>query len=790
MRRKLFILFITLNTILLLAHPDDQVPHQKRTQNRYGQNTNKRTDANITGHVLDKKNRQHIEYINIALKGTMIGTLTDQTGHYFLSNLPEGEYQLVVSGLGYKTTEVPVRITKGKTIEINIEVEEAAVAMDEVVVSANRNETRREESPIIVNIMSAKDFNLTNSCDLSQGLNFQPGLRVETSCQNCGFPQLRINGLEGQYSQILIDSRPIFSSLAGVYGLEQIPTSMIERVEVIRGGGSALYGSNAVAGVVNIITKEPLRNTFSVSNSTGLIGGKTIDANTSFNASVVSDDHKSGLYVFGNIRERNPYDHDGDGFSEIGKIRSNVAGFKGFLRTTSYSKLTLEYHHLNEFRRGGNLFDLPPHETDITEQTEYNTNGGGARFDLYSKDYKHKLSIYSSAQHIHRDSYYGAQKDPNAYGKTNDLALTEGAQYSYTFDRLWFMPAELTSGIEYNYGSLTDKMLGYGRQIDQKTHLIGALLQNEWKTKKSSILIGARLDKHNLVDHPIVSPRINLRRSLTSSLSARVSYSSGYRAPQAYDEDLHVTAVGGEVSLIRLSPDLKQETSHSVSGSLEFSKFLFGGSAQGYLLAEGFWTKLNDVFVLEEAGRDANNNLIMERRNGSGATVAGLNIEGNLNIGKAWFLEAGYTFQKSFYETPLHWSENPNLPEQKKMFRSPDHYGFFTANWTEIKGLSVALSGTVTGSMQVQHILGYTNQDGEYISQDKVKQTPIFFDANLKIAYQFPIAKSLQGEISAGILNLFNSYQNDFDKGKDRDAGYIYGPAAPRTYFAGLKFFL
>lgn len=85
-------------------------------------------------------------------------------------------------------------------------------------------------------------------------MNFQSGLRVETNCGNCGTTQLRINGLEGQYSQVLLDSRPIFSSLASVYGLEQLPVAMIERVEVIRGGGSALFGANAIGGVVNIIT--------------------------------------------------------------------------------------------------------------------------------------------------------------------------------------------------------------------------------------------------------------------------------------------------------------------------------------------------------------------------------------------------------------------------------------------------------------------------------------------------------------------------------------------------------
>ena len=101
-------------------------------------------------------------------------------------------------------------------------------------------------APVVVNVMSNKLFEIVNSTDLAKSLNYQSGLRVENNCQNCGFPQVRINGLEGPYSQILINSRPVMSALSGVYGLEQIPTNMIERVEVVRGGGSALFGANAV----------------------------------------------------------------------------------------------------------------------------------------------------------------------------------------------------------------------------------------------------------------------------------------------------------------------------------------------------------------------------------------------------------------------------------------------------------------------------------------------------------------------------------------------------------------
>ena len=145
---------------------------------------------------------------------------------------------------------------KGQTLELNFEIAEDRVASTWVVV-ATRNETTRRMAPTLVNVVSMKTFENTNSTCLAQGLNFQPGVRVENNCQNCGFQQVRINGLDGPYTQILIDSRPIFSALSGVYGLEQIPANMIDRVEVMRGGGSALFGSSAIAGTINIITKEP-----------------------------------------------------------------------------------------------------------------------------------------------------------------------------------------------------------------------------------------------------------------------------------------------------------------------------------------------------------------------------------------------------------------------------------------------------------------------------------------------------------------------------------------------------
>ena len=305
----------------------------------------------LSGHTVLKEGNEHIGFIHISVKGTTIGTATDAGGHYTLRNVPAGRQLLVASGVGFKTVEIPVNANPGATVQVNFELEEDAVMLENVVVSANRNETKRREASNIVNVITPKLFETTNSVCLAQSLNYQPGLRVENNCQNCGFQQVRINGLEGPYTQILIDSRPIFSALAGVYGIEQIPTNMIERVEVVRGGGSALFGSNAIAGTINIITKEPLSNSLTISNNTMLIGGTKTDFNTSVNAALVSDNNKAGVSLYGSTRQREAWDANGDGFTEIGLIRSGNIGFRSYFKTSNQSKLTLEYHNLEEFRR-------------------------------------------------------------------------------------------------------------------------------------------------------------------------------------------------------------------------------------------------------------------------------------------------------------------------------------------------------------------------------------------------------------------------------------------------------
>lgn len=732
----------------------------------------------IAGHVIVKGTEESIPFATVMILGTNRGAVSNEEGQFEFRKLAAGKYTLRVQVMGYKTQEKTITVSAEVTSVVHFQMEEVSFTTDEVVVSANRNEVSRKAAPVVVNVMSAKLFETVNSTDLAKSLNFQSGLRVENNCQNCGFPQVRINGLEGPYSQILINSRPIISALSGVYGLEQIPVNMIERVEVVRGGGSALFGANAVGGTINIITKDPINNSFQVASTMSNMNGKSWEQYMGGNVSLVAKDNSYGIALYETYRNRNPYDADGDGFSELGKLNMNTFGMRAYYRPNYFSRINVEYHTTNEFRRGGNKFNLQPHEADITEQTKHIINSGGVSYDRYWGE-KHKMSVYGSIQHTDRNSYYGAQKDMNAYGKTNDLTWVVGGMYVGNMDRCLFAPATFTGGVEYQSNSLHDVMTGYHRDMQQDVRIAGGFVQNEWRLNRWTMLVGARLDKHNLIDHPIFSPRVNFLYKPSDNLQARLTYSTGFRAPQAYDEDLHVTAVGGEGVQIRLADGLREERSNSFSGSVDWSFPM--GHWQSNILLEGFYTDLHHVFVLEDIGEDQNGDKIKERRNGSGAKVYGVNLDAKVAHGREAQLQLGFTVQRSRYNRAEVWtSEGEEEQTTKRMPRTPDYYGYFTFTSAPLKNFDFSLSGTYTGKMIVPHMAGY-------IEKSRMEHTPQFMDLNLKLNYTFVLKDHIKMQVNGGVQNIFNSFQKDLDKGEFRDAGYFYGPTQPRTYFVGIK---
>lgn len=733
---------------------------------------------------------------DIVIKKNNNSTSTDINGNYVLKTF-DGNYTLSVSAVGYKPKEINI-ILNSKNIKIlNIELKEDVLGLDKVVVTATRGYLNRKKAPVIVTVTDAKVLEATQAVSLSEGLNFQPGLRMETNCRNCGTSEVKMNGLGGSYSQILIDSRPIFSALNSVYGLDQIPANIIKQIEVVRGGGSALYGSNAIAGTINIITKDPTKNSFSVGSNLALIDGMSQDKTINFNGTVINENLDTGIALFGMKRLRDDYDADNDGFTEITKMENTSFGLKAFTRVNDRKKITAEFNANNEFRRGGNNLNLLPFLADVTEQIESTVVSGGITYDYINPNRNNTFSSYFSTSVSKNKNFYGGLAGDEAtessikesiegFGKSKDLTFVTGGQWVHSFKKFLNNKGTFTGGLEYKYNDIDDRKENPDFEpILQTTHILGAYALQEWVlSDKLRVLGGVRADFHNLVDEfVVVNPRANILYSINENLRWRTSYAKGFRAPQIYGEDVHAGLAAGEISRIRNSDGLTSETSHSFLTSLDWNKELANGDFS--LVSELFYTQLNDAFALEQGTETAPDSGIFEwiRVNTSGAKVYGVNIETKYAPDEKWLFQAGATLQRALYNDKVEWSEDELDQATKEFNKTPNVYANFVVTYAPIKAFQNNFSGVFTGPMHVQHLAGY-------IPTDMLEKSPSFFELNWKSAYKFYMDDHEHSyfELALGIQNIFNAYQEDFDQGADRDVTYIYGPQRPRIFFIGLKF--
>ncbi len=755
-----------------------------------------------------------LPFATVTITNTTLGVASDLNGEFELGFIPEGEFTIKAQAIGYKSVEKTYNFKRGDTATLNFNLETDVLGVDQVVVTADRNEQKRTTASVIVNTLTPRLLENTQSISIAEGLNYLPGLRLENNCQNCGFTQVRMNGMDGAHSQVLINNRAIFSNLAGVYGLELIPSSMIERVEVVRGGGSALYGSNAVAGTINLITRDPMNNSYDISTQHNSIGvgtdGKVVnDYTVNMNTTVVSDDKKTGFAVFGFYRDKDPYDANGDDYSESSKIENLTFGGRLYHRIDYRNKITMDFIRVNEERRGGNAFDKPHHEADVSEAVDHKITTTALTYERFIGTGS-LLSVYGSAQNVDRASYYGANQSLSDYGQTDGLTFNVGTQFKADFGK-----NSLVTGIELVHDDMLDQKLGYldlifddeGNIIgsnghtpnttitDQNKNVYGVFAQYDHKFGPVKASLGGRFDRYEItdLDHKegnnsgnVFSPRVNILWDVIPSLQWRVSYSQGYRAPQVFDEDLHIETSGSRKVIHANAPDLKQETSHSYMTSVDFNR-KFGNWNVGFL-AEGFYTHLNDAFAQNPEYDESTGVTTYIRTNAdNGATVKGVNMEVNASPGKRIFLKAGYTFQNSAF------GDAQELGE-KDFLRTPNDYGFFTFDYEVSPRLCLIANASYTGKMKIAYY-GTEYKPGDNIIIEGegdeaiagvIRTTPQFFDMGIKAEYDMKIA-GLPFKAFAGVKNIFNSFQDDFDSGIDRDPAYIYGPTNPRTVYVGIK---
>ena len=724
-------------------------------------------------------------WVSIPALGFEVDTSPD--GTFEISATP-GTYDMIVEADGLEPLEEYVDLDESSAasgFELLMEF-----PIGDVVVTGTKTEKLAEKAPVKTQVVGREEIERKKATTLAETLDGTSGIRVENNCQNCGFTQVRLNGLDGRYTQILIDGTPMFSSLAGVYGLEQIPEEMIERVEIVKGGGSALYGGSAVGGVINIITARPRRNFASATIRGGAVGMEEPEFRLGASAGVVNEERDLALHVFGGAYTREPWDANDDGFSEIGKVRQVMAGAETYLDVMDDGELQLKFHVLQEKRRGGDSFDKPEHDAAIAESTSTSRYGGGIRFKkLMGPHFNYDLG-YGFA-YTERDSYYGGGgdvllSDPptaeqweakqaalGAYGRTVNPVHTGDATLNFAYSALG--EQIITVGGQYLSDGLDDEFPGYGRRVDKRYWDLAGILQHDWMyTDWVESVIGVRFDKHSELVDPVVSPRAALMFTPADWLRLRTAFSTGFRAPQVFDEDLHITIVGGEGQIIYNDTDLGPERSYSLAQQIELDFDLKNDWALKTSL-NGFWTRITDAFVIDEEDDPATiGEIEMYRLNSGDTEVLGAELEAKVAYDEKWGLGAGWTWERAQNS-----QTDPDF-DSKTIFKTPEMYGFVETWFNPAGGFELSTVLDITGPMKVPHYAGY-------IAEDTLEESPWFADWSANASYRFDLDNERYFTPFVGIRNILDSRQDDYDVGSDRDAGYVYGPRLPRTFFAGIK---
>ncbi|MFT7899158.1 TonB-dependent receptor [Tenacibaculum ascidiaceicola] len=741
-----------------------------------------------------------IPFANVFIKGTEHGTTTDESGNYILKTT-KNKLVLVASSIGFLSERKTISINPNEEKTVNFILTETAEILDQVTVTGTRTDKRRTKSPVIVNVINSQTLSDVQACNLSEGLKFQTGLRVETDCQTCNYTQLRMNGLTGGYSQILINGRPIFSPLTGLYGLEQVPTNMIERIEVVRGGGSALYGSSAIGGTVNVITKIPKKNNYSIGYTYQNIKGVS-DHIIAGNATIVNEERNAGASFFINNRKRDLYDANGDNFSELPELKNNSFGTNLFFLPTDNQKIEVNFSKMNEYRYGGEMIEKAPHFALQSEERVHDVYVGNIDYQINFNDDKSSIISYLATQYTDRKHYTGIRPDINTpedtehlakppYGNSITTTFQGGLQFNHKLEKFLGGNNVLTLGGEFVQDDVFDVIEAYEYKVDQLTQNFGFFFQSDWEINKQlNLLTGVRYDNHKLntlkqngtekiIVNNVASPRVSLLFKPFENTQIRGTWGTGFRAPQAFDTDLHIAFAGGGISRVLLADNLKRERSNSYTLSFNYDKptehYIYG------FTFESFYTNLEDAFYLESIGEDEFGE-VFEKRNGDGAVVKGITLETRLNYDGILQLDAGFTYQSSKYNSAVNNSDELSL--KKEFLRTPNTYGYATATYTPNQKFKTALNLVYTGNMEVLHLASPQN-----LTADEYFTSPSFFNLGINTSYNFNLEKlSTNLELTTGIKNIFDAYQSKFDIGKERDSNFIYGPATPRTFVFGLKF--
>jgi outer membrane receptor for ferrienterochelin and colicins len=527
-------------------------------------------------------------FVNIVLKNTTLGTTTDSLGKFSIRNIPLGTYQMEISGIGYKTQRTNLKITDSKPIFLKLELQADQNQLQEVVVTGTMKEVILSESPVPIQTFTPAFFKKNPTPSLIEALQNVNGVKPQLNCAVCNTGDIHINGMEGAYTMVMIDGMPIVSSLSTVYGLNGIPNSLIERVEIVKGASSTLYGSEAVAGLINVITKNPQKMP--------LFSGdifSTSQAETNIDiATKIKIGKATGLLSANYFHFDKLIDNNNDGFTDL-TLQKRLSLFNKWhfaRKNNRLASIALRYFYENRWG-GQTTWEEKYRGGDEIYGESIFTN----RFELignYQLPIKEKVVFSYSLNHHDQNSVYGNMpyiaNQSIAFGQ-----LTWDKKLHKNHDFLFGLAMRYTYYDDNTPATFSADTLNPLNQ-PQKTYLPAIFVQDEIALHKNhKILVGLRYD-YNSNHGSIFSPRFAYKWTWKDGGIWRFNVGNGFRVVNVFTED-HAALTGARK--VEISTKLNPEQSWNFN--LGWQKFYYAKKFTLGIDANVFYTYFNNKIIAD-----------------------------------------------------------------------------------------------------------------------------------------------------------------------------------------------
>ncbi len=701
-----------------------------------------------------------VSFASIIILDTKTGTQADENGKFIIKNAPNGKQTIQVSSVGYKTKQLTISILENKTTNLNIEIEEADGQLKEVVVTGTMKETTINESPAPIQILNPTFFRKNPTPNLFESLSMVNGVRPQLNCNVCNTGDIHINGMEGPYTMVLIDGMPIVSALSTVYGLSGIPNSMVERIEVMKGPASTLYGSEAVGGLINVITKNPAKAPkFNFDYNTTSYLENNFDVSTKAQIGKASTLLSANYFVFGKR-----WDINNDNFTDI-TLQNRISIFnKWSFQRKENRVFNLAARYVYEDRFGGEM------------QWKKSNRGGG---EVYGESiYTKRIEMLGSYQlpinneKVTLNFSFNQHQQNSFYGTTPYLATQRIGFGQLLWDKKLSKNHDALLGLTIRRTFYDDNtpvtQLSDTQNAPDLIWLPGIFAQDEVIINaKNKVLLGVRYD-YNSKHGGIASPRINWKFSPDKNNIFRLSLGNGYRVVNLFSED-HAALTGSRKLLIM--NDLKPERSYNTN--LDYQRFFSFGKGYGNIQLNGFYTYFSNKII---GDFDQNPELIIfDNLKGFGISKGiAANIEYAFTSGLKIF--AGATLMDVYRK------ENGTKITQIQSPHLTGNYAFsYIFNKTQ---LTFDLTGNIYSPMRLPIVAAYGDTRAEY--------SPWFGIHNIQATKRFSNGLQIYG----GIKNLINFLPKDpifkpeAPFSEQFDPNYNYAPMQSIRGFLGVRWSL